>query len=154
MIVTELKNALKEEFSAWYGYIVIRDWLSGPYSKDIVKFYEKTAKDELEDHAYWLMRRLREFDSNIQSISDSPKSWLTATHPYLPPVWSKKNNLIVETRQSLLTNVKNEKGAIQTYKKIIELTDGIDDVTCKKCKEILKDEEKHLEMLERFLAKI
>ena len=152
MIIEELKNALKEEFSAWYGYIIIIRWLSGPYAKEIAEFYEKTAIDELEDHAYWIMKRLHEFDENIKDISDSPKSWLTAKHPYLPPVW--KNGITVDTKTSVQTNIKNEKGAIQTYKKLIELTDGVDDVTCEKCKEILKDEEEHLENLERFLNKI
>ena len=54
-IVNAMKNALKEELNAWYGYVIVKEWLTGTDRKDIEKFYEDTAKDELEDHAYWLM---------------------------------------------------------------------------------------------------
>lgn len=156
MILTELKNALKEEFSAWYGYNSIKDFLSGPYAKELGKFYLTTGDDELEDHAYWLMKRISEFEGNIKDITNTPASWLSAKHPYLQPVWTKNEDgiLVVDTKTSIETNIKNEEGAIQTYKKIIKMTDDVDDVTCKKCKDILKDEEDHLESLKEFLNKI
>ena len=57
-IIDKMKNALKEEFNAWYDYIIVKEWLEGTDRKDIEKFYEDTAKDELEDHGYWLMKRI------------------------------------------------------------------------------------------------
>ena len=48
-IIDAMKNALKEELNAWYGYIIVKEWLTGTERKDIEKFYEDTAKDELED---------------------------------------------------------------------------------------------------------
>ena len=73
-IIDKMKNALKEEFNAWYGYIIVKEWLEGTDRKDIEKFYEDTAKDELEDHAYWLMKRINQLGGTIEDITISPNS--------------------------------------------------------------------------------
>ena len=39
-IIDLLKNALKEEFNAWYGYLVVKEFLSGTDRSDIVKMYQ------------------------------------------------------------------------------------------------------------------
>ncbi len=193
-IIEKLKNALKEEFNAWYGYIIVKEWLTGLSRVDIEKMYDETAKDELEDHAFWLMKRINELGGTIEDISSSPASWLTANHTYISPVWSFKSNTccqtkscsgdscdsfgditaiayeepyeccnndcqckpdIIEVKQSLLTNIQNEEGAIETYKDlIISAQANSDFVTERKCKEILADEEEHLQMLKDFLADI
>lgn len=197
-IIGKLKNALKEEFNAWYGYIIVKEWLTGLSRVDIEKMYDETAKDELEDHAFWLMKRINELGGTIEDISASPASWLTADHTYISPVWSWKTNNtccntgvvttdlptisldepyecgcdpccgddcqcggcqckpdIIEVKQSLLTNIKNEEGAIETYRDLIRIAQsGSDFVTERKCKEILADEEEHLQMLKDFLADI
>lgn len=202
-IIGKLKNALKEEFNAWYGYIIVKEWLTGLSRVDIEKMYDETAKDELEDHAFWLMKRINELGGTIEDISASPASWLTANHTYISPVWSWKTNNtccqtgsccgdcgdscgdicddlpsitlgepyeccgdgcqcgpqckpdIIEVKQSLLTNIKNEEGAIETYKDLIRTAQSDSDfVTERKCKEILADEEEHLQMLKDFLADI
>ena len=165
LIVEKLKNALKEELNAWYGYIIVRDWLVGSNKSDLIKLYDETAKDELEDHAYWLMKRINELGGTIEDITASPASWLTAKHTYASPEWQHKytketgvgtgepcGDLVIPIQRSLFTNVENEMGAIETYRDLIEITQLSKDYTTeKKCKEILADEEEHLQLLQDFL---
>lgn len=150
-IVIELKNALMEELNAWYGYIIVREWLVGPQRHEISEFYEETAKDELEDHGYWLMQRIAQLGGTIEDITLSPSTWENAKHKYLEPVW-KSGGIPIE--DSLKTNIENEEGAIQTYEKIVTMTEDIDPVTNTKAKEILADETEHLQELKDFLNDI
>ena len=168
LIIDNLKNALKEEFCAWYGYTIVKDWLVGTCRPDIVKLYEDTAKDELEDHAFWLMKRINELGGDIDDLTDSPAAICTAKHAYRAPIWSDKQTKytssigqldnqetcddcpvvpqpdrpkVISIQDSLMTNISNELDAIDTYKNLIALTEGVDWTTNKKCKEILADEE-------------
>lgn len=165
LIIEKLKNALKEEFNAWYGYIIVKDFLVGSHRSEICKLYEDTAKDELEDHAYWLMKRINELGGTIEDITATPASWLTAKHTYLSPKWSAKYSRqdilpgdeppVIDIMDSLLQNVENEMGAIETYQELIEIAQSCKDWTTeRKCKEILADEEEHLQLLQDFLDDI
>jgi ferritin-like protein len=155
-IIDMLKNALKEEFNAWYGYIIIREFLAGKEHTSIMKFYDDTAKDELEDHGYWLMKRINELGGTLDDISATPAIWETAVHKYRSPKWyeSAADEKYVSTEESLKINIKNEKDAISTYREIEEFTRNIDPVTNQKIKEILADEEEHLTSLNEFLDDI
>ena len=147
-IIDAMKNALKEELNAWYGYIIVKEWLTGTVHKDIEKFYEDTAKDELKDHAYWLMKRINQLGGTIEDISMSPNSWETANHKYIAPTWSKDN---IDIKKSLEDNITNEEGAIETYEELVKMTEGIDPTSNTKLKEILADEQEHLKELKDFL---
>ncbi len=150
-IIGLMKNALKEEFNAWYGYVIVKEWLAGSDRKDIEKFYEEAAKDELEDHGYWLMKRINQLGGTIEDISMSPNSWQTAIHKYIAPTWEKDN---ISIKKSLEDNIKNEEGAIETYENLVKITDGIDPASNSKLKEILADEQEHLQELKDFLQDI
>jgi len=150
-IINLMKNALKEEFNAWYGYIIVKEWLTGIDRKDIEKFYEDTTKDELEDHAYWLMKRINQLGGTIEDISMSPNSWENANHKYIAPIWSKDN---IDIKKSLEDNITNEEGAIETYEELIKMTERIDPASNSKLKEILIDEQEHLQELKDFLNDI
>ena len=150
-IIDAMKNALKEELNAWYGYVIVKEWLKGTDRKDIEKFYEDTAKDELEDHAYWLMKRINQLGGTIEDISMSPNSWETATHKYIAPTWSKDN---IDIKKSLEDNIKNEEGAIETYEELVKMTEDVDPASNSKLKEILADEQEHLQELKDFLQDI
>jgi len=150
-IIDLLKNALKEEFNAWYGYLIVKEFLSGTDRSDIMKMYEDTAKDELEDHGYWLIKRINELGGTLDDLSMSPASWVNSTHPYAAPKWKGD---IVPIKESLELNIQNELGAIESYKEIIELTKDVDYTTHSKCKQILADEEEHLQLLKEFLDDI
>ena len=150
-IIDAMKNALKEELNAWYGYVIVKEWLKGTDRKDIEKFYEDTAKDELEDHAYWLMKRINQLGGTIEDISMSPNSWETANHKYIAPTWSKDN---IDIKKSLEDNIKNEEGAIETYEELVKMTEKVDPTSNSKLKEILADEQEHLQELKDFLQDI
>jgi len=131
-----LSNALAEEFNAWYAYTIIIPFLYGPLRPDVVEFFKETAKDELEDHAYWLMERLNQLGVELSNVSD-PAFWNTvATHKYIYPT--------NDTLGAIQNNIKAEQGAIETYTKLEEFTRDKDVVTNCKIKEILKDEQEHL----------
>ena len=147
-IIDALKNALKEEFIAWYGYIIVKEWLTGVNRKEIEKFYEDTAKDELEDHAYWIMKRINQLGGTIEDISQSPAVLETAAHKYLS---TKRKNGNVDIIESIKTNIKNEEGAIETYEALVKMTEDIDPISNTKLKEILADEQDHLQELKDFL---
>jgi len=150
-IIEALKNALKEEINAWYGYIIVKEWLAGPERNNIVEFYEKTAKDELEDHAYWLMKRISQLGGSIKDISLTPNSLDSANHKYLAPIWNKDK---INVKESLELNIQNEEGAIETYKELVQMTEGVDPTSNSKLKEILADEEEHLQELKDYLDDI
>jgi bacterioferritin len=150
-IIDAMKNALKEELNAWYGYVIVKEWLTGTDRKDIEKFYEDTAKDELEDHAYWLMKRINQLGGTIEDITMSPNSWETATHKYIAPTWSKDN---IDIKKSLEDNITNEEGAIETYEELVKMTEEVDPASNSKLKEILADEQEHLQELKDFLQDI
>ena len=71
-----------------------------------------------------------------------------AKHKYIIP--SETNNILTCIDQV----AEAERGAIETYTELIEFTNGKDDITYKKMKEILKDEEKHLKEMQEFTKKI
>ena len=150
-IIDAMKNALKEELNAWYGYVIVKEWLKGTDRKDIENFYEDTAKDELEDHGYWLMKRINQLGGTIEDISMSPNSWETANHKYIAPTWSKDN---IDIKKSLEDNITNEEGAIETYEELVKMTEEVDPASNSKLKEILADEQEHLQELKDFLQDI
>ena len=51
-------------------------------------------------------------------------------------------------------NIINEEGAIETYRELVQLTDGVDPASNSKLKQILADEEEHLQELKDFLGDI
>ena len=100
--------------------------------------------------------------SQLADISVSPASWLSAIHPYDSPQWQStgtiedpdENEKVINIETSLIQNIKGELGAIETYKELVALTEGIDYTTNSKCKEILADEEEHLQLLQEFVDDI
>lgn len=58
----------------------------------------------------------------------------------------------IDVYQSLLDNIEAEKGAIETYRELEEMTRNVDVVSNDKIKQILADEIEHLQELEDFIA--
>ncbi len=151
-IIDAMKNALKEEFNAWYEYLIVKEWLAGQDRKEIEEFFEEAAKDELEDHAYWLMKRINQLGGDVENIAMSAGTWDSAKHKREIAKWTKaadgKQVNIIDTLQA---NILNEEGAIETYEELIKMTEGIDPASNSKLKEILADEQEHLQELKDFL---
>ena len=150
ILIQKLTNAYMEEICAFYAYFIALPYLTGKERASVQKFYEEAAKDELYDHASWILKRISELDGipvealNIEALQN-------AQHKYIVPAVIEDTNQI-DVYQSLLDNKEAEQGAIETYRDIEEYTRNIDVVTNDKIKQILADEIEHLQEIEDFLA--
>ena len=67
-IVFLLKNAFAEEMTAYYQYLILEYFATNlNEDKEFVKIFNsvisdfrENAKEELEDHAFWILGRLKE----------------------------------------------------------------------------------------------
>lgn len=141
-IYENMLSAYSEEISSWYFYILTKEFLVGEQFKEVEKVFEKNGKDELEDHAYWLLDRFNQLNLSVESVSKLEDLDIKAFHKYIVPVF--QNNGKIDTLDVLEKAKQSEENAIETYKKLIELTERVDPVSNLKFKEILSDEEEHL----------
>ena len=146
-IIKLLKQAFCEEMLAWYQYIIIAPFLVGKERPSIQKDYFENAKEELEDHGYWLLERISQLGGNIEGI-DRPECWnIVAPHKYIKPD-------SYNTKDSIQQMIEAERNAIETYKNLINATKDTDPVTYDKAIDILADEEEHLQEMIDFLNDI
>lgn len=143
-IIKMMKDAFCEEMNAWYQYMIVAPFLRGNERHEIAEAFEKHAKDELEDHGYWLLERINILGGDSKGI-ESPDYWnKVATHKYIIP------NTGYTVEAALDQNIEAEKGAIETYIKLEKATRDVDPGSNRKIKEILSDEEEHLQALLEF----
>jgi bacterioferritin len=152
IIVQLLKNAFCEEMLAYYQYIILANFVKDTVNdtklyKDIVDDFLENAKDELDDHAFWILKRLKELDTDWVGIENPELINQVAMHKYVMPTSVNLDICVQQVAEA-------ERGAIETYKHLIEYTENRDSVTHKKMKAILKDEENHLKEMETFIEKI
>ena len=153
-VIMKLKNAFAEEILAYYQYTVLEYFVNtAPIDKKvenlfkhIVKDFNENGKEELEDHAYWILGRLRDLGADWSSIANPMFLNQIADHKYIEP--SDVNPMVAVSQVS-----EAELGAIETYQDLIDFTKECDPITHKKMQEILKDEEKHLKEMEEFKKK-
>lgn len=147
-LIDMLQVALAEEFNAWYQYTIVCNFLRGIGRPNVEKFYKEAAKDEFEDHGMFLLERISQL-GGYPSKLQTPTDWnVIAEHKYITPEFTQEGDIILA--ESIDQNIIAEQGAIETYIKIEKFTRGIDHVTNSKIKEILKDEEEHLQTLLDF----
>lgn len=140
-LVTLLQSALAEEYLQWYQYTVVIPFAVGQDRVNIVEAFKEHAKDELEDHAAWLIERINQLDG-VPTLVDEPSKWnLCAVHKYITPKPPYDVCTLLEQ------NIQSEKGAIETYTALEAVTRDNDVVTNRKVKEILADEQEHLQNL-------
>lgn len=140
-LVTLLQSALAEEYLQWYQYTVVIPFAVGQDRVNIVEAFKEHAKDELEDHAAWLIERINQLDG-VPTLVDEPSKWnLCAVHKYIKPTPPYDVCTLLEQ------NIQSEKGAIETYTTLEAVTRDNDVVTNRKVKEILADEQEHLQNL-------
>ena len=140
-LVTLLQSALAEEYLQWYQYTVVIPFAVGQDRVNIVEAFKEHAKDELEDHAAWLIERINQLDG-VPTLVDEPSKWnLCAVHKYITPKPPYDVCTLLEQ------NIQSEKGAIETYTALEAVTRHNDIVTNRKIKEILADEQEHLQNL-------
>lgn len=156
-LIGMLTNAFKEEINAFYAYFIVKEYLVGINRKCVEEFFEEAAKDELYDHAAYILKRIAQLggypvDANhIANVA-------AAKHPYIAPIYTQKNlnpqddmsdkiEYAVDVKTAINQNIEAEKGAIETYRQICDYTQNIDIVTHREIKRILEDEVEHLQEL-------
>ena len=140
-LLTLLQSALAEEYLQWYQYTVVIPFAVGQDRVNVVEAFKEHAKDELEDHAAWLIERINQLDG-VPTLVDEPSKWnLCAVHKYITPKPPYDVCTLLEQ------NIQSEKGAIETYTALEAVTRHNDIVTNRKVKEILADEQEHLQNL-------
>ena len=161
-LIGMLTNAYKEEINAFYYYFVTKEYLVGMNRKEVEEFFEEAAKDELYDHAAYLLKRIAQL-GGMPIDALSPASVATAKHPYISPGYFAKSTGIeddmadkteygLDVVTAINQNIDAEKGAIETYRAICDFTQSIDIVTHREVKRILEDEIEHLQELYDFKA--
>ena len=139
-LINELNKALADEWLAYYQY-----WMGAKVvntsSMQVVSELEEHAQEELR-HANMLVERILQLDGT--PILD-PKDWFEKTNcGYNVP-----DNFDVKV--ILKQNIEGEQCAIKTYKNILDMVRGKDDITYQIVLEIFKDEIKHEDDLENLL---
>ena len=161
-LIGMLTNAYKEEINAFYYYFVTKEYLVGVNRKCVEEFFEEAAKDELYDHAAYLLKRIAQL-GGMPVDALSPANVATAKHPYITPTYFAKSTGIeddmadkteygLDVMTAINQNIEAEKGAIETYRAICDFTQSIDIVTHREVKRILEDEVEHLQELYDFKA--
>ena len=69
-VIEKLKVLYAEEIHAWYQYYIVSNFMQGNERKSIESLFIDTAKDELDDHAAKLLKRISELGGNLSFISD------------------------------------------------------------------------------------
>ena len=161
-LIGMLTNAYKEEINAFYYYFVTKEYLVGVNRRCVEEFFEEAAKDELYDHAAYLLKRIAQL-GGMPVDALSPANVATAKHPYISPGYFAKSTGLeddmadkteygIDVVTAINQNIEAEKGAIETYRAICDFTQSIDIVTHREVKRILEDEIEHLQELYDFKA--
>ena len=122
-------------------------FIHGKERNKLESILKDNAKDELEDHAYWLLDRLDQLNKQPETIKNIDELNKFAKHKYIVPV-------VTDVKSIIEDNIKAEQGAIETYLELEEFTRDKDIVTHTKVEEILSDEREHLHLLEQVLRDI
>lgn len=150
-IILKLKNAFREEMLAYYQYLILEHFVESSdfeaIKKKVVKDFKENAKEELEDHALWILGRLKELGADFAGIENPVNLEAFSDHKYICP---KDPDMMICIDQV----AEAEAAAIETYKDLVEYTEKRDKVTHKKMQSILKDEEKHLKEMDKFREEI
>ena len=146
LLLAELNSLLAEEFQAWYQYYIVAPFLFGNERSAIQAEFMKLADDELNDHATQLIDRINELGG--ECVLKTPETWKSvASLDFLQAP--------LDVASQLQINRVAELGAIEHYKRAIELAEQVKDEVSKDIfKRILADEEEHLSELNDFIKDI
>lgn len=143
-ILTMLYRALSEEIYAWYQYWISVPILVGKERKNIETTFTEFADDELNDHALKLRKRIEEMGGDFVPVIN-PKGWaVCAGSQYMNP------QIDGDTEALIQLNIVAEENAITTYTALCDMTKGVDYNTYTISKQILMDEQEHLQELKNY----
>ena len=142
-ILKMLEILFAEEILAWYQYYIPINFMNGMERSAIAEEFKKHADDELNDHANKLLKRISELGGDAQSLmSFNLKNIATCEYLAPQPPYS--------TIQLLKQNILAEKCAIKHYMALCDFVKDKDYTTYDLAKDILADEEEHLNDLKDF----
>ena len=139
-IVQELQKAYWKEIETVMNYLANSENLDGIRAEEIRESLSKEVQDEL-GHAQQLASRIKELNGTVQGSQNFKAEQESAQ----PPKTS------TDVKHVVKGVVDAEEDAIAHYKKIIDLTDGVEHVTQDLVITLQADEEKHLRLFRGFL---
>jgi len=139
-VVELLEKAYWMEIETVMSYIANSVNPDGVRAQEVKESLEEDIQEEL-GHAQRFAERIKE----LYGVVPGSKGF-DAEQTYLQPPEDQVD--IVHVIRGV---IEAERGAIEHYSRIIELTDGIDPVTQDMVIEILHDEQGHLRLFEGFL---
>ncbi len=156
-IVKALLSAYADEWVAGYYYMLTAQLVQGPLSGVVAEEFRKEALEEISKHAAAIADRLEELGVEPPRSFQELWSLSGCKYPELPRDPFDVDSFIIAA-------VKAEICAIKAYKRLYELSHGVDPVTEELAEDLLRDEVRHrtemvnllsregLERLERELA--
>lgn len=139
-IISELKHSFFMELETVFNYVANSAHLDGVRAEEIRKSLAADVPEELR-HAQLLAKRLKVLDAAIPGSLEMQMEQRTLQPPAdMTDVVSVIHGVI-----------DAEQGAIDQYKKIIQICEGIDYVTQELAINLLSDEEEHHRLFKGFL---
>lgn len=142
-----LRTALAEEFMAWYQYHIVIPFLNDkPETKELARLFNELADDELNDHAAWIMQKMKAIDYEPSSLYNATwYNYICCKH--------RSDIYTGDTLENIVNNITLETGAIDTYVHLAAFIKDLDLEAYIKIKEILADEQEHLQKLQKIMNK-
>lgn len=142
-IVDLLNTSYNMELETVCNYLTISQYLDG--------FRAKHVKDSLATDVQEELGHAQQLASRIKVLDGTPlgSQALKMTQKTLQPPDSPLD--VIDVCKGV---IDAEKGAIEQYQKIIEVTDGIDFVTQDMCIALQADEQEHLRLFRGFLSEL
>jgi bacterioferritin len=139
-IVAMLEHAYWMEIETVMSYIANSINPDGLRAQEVKSSLEADIAEELR-HAKLFAARIKELYGVVPGSEQ-----FTSEQSYLQPPDDQ-----VDVAHVIRSVIDAERGAIEHYSRIVEVTDGVDPVTQDMVIEILRDEQGHLRMFEGFL---
>ena len=139
-IIQALQKAYWQEIETVINYQANAINLDGIRAEEVKEILTSEIIDELR-HSQKLAERIKELDGAVEGS----KQFKAQQENSQPP---KDSTNLKKVIQGVLDSESN---AIDTYKSIIQLTEGVDYVTQDLCIDILSDEEKHFRIFRGFM---
>jgi len=139
-IITALQKAYWKEIETIMNYQANSVNLDGIRAEEVREILAAEVADEL-GHSRQLAERIKELGGTVEGSMDFKSEQKTSQ----PPADTTDLGSVVKGV------IDAEKDAIDHYKYIIEMTDGVDFVTQDMCIALQADEEKHLRIFRGFL---
>ncbi|MFA5250693.1 MAG: ferritin-like domain-containing protein [Parachlamydiales bacterium] len=140
-LISLLNKALADEWLAFYQYWIGAKMVQGPMSEMVKKELDEHAEEEFK-HANMIVERILQLDGT--PILNPEEFFKQTNCGYdIPKDYS--------CQAILKQNIAGEQCAIATYLKLLKFTQNKDTLTHFMVHEILKDEVKHEDDLEKIL---